>query len=305
MAAAKGPVICLGAAVVDLVFQLDEIPRIPTKVPAKSKTLRNGGPAGTGAVACSHMGIPAMFWGNVGDDADGVQTRQALERHGVDTSGLKILEGASTVLAIVMVDRNGERLIVAHGADIFQRPAGKLPLERLADASAVLVDSAWVDGSLALLEAAKAADLPSVLDGEDGRATELLLRMGSLARYPVYCEPAFAQITNGAAPDAGSLEGLSRKIGRNVAVTLGDRGSLWWTEEGLLQVPTLQVVCKDTTGAGDVFHGVFTGGIAEGMAMEQAIRFASAAAALKCEAGNGWDGMPSRSAVEHAMRKIE
>jgi sulfofructose kinase len=214
------------------------------------------------------------------------------------------LADASTVLAIVMVDRNGERLIVAHGADIFHRPAGRLPLDQVAGASAVLADSAWVEGSLALLEAAAAAGVPSVLDGEDGRDTSLLLRMGSLASFPVYCEPAFAQITDGAVPDAASLEGLSRKIGRNVAVTLGERGSLWWTDQGLLHVPALPVTCTDTTGAGDVFHGVFTGGIAEGMPMEQAIRFAAAAAALKCEAGNGWDGMPGRAAVEHAVKRF-
>jgi sulfofructose kinase len=41
------------------------------------------------------------------------------------------------------------------------------------------------------------------------------------------------------------------------------------------------------------------------MSVEQASRFGSAAAALKCEAGNGWDGMPDRIAVEHAMRRIE
>ncbi len=304
MSGAKGPVICLGAAVVDLVFQLDEIPRIPTKVPAKSKTLRNGGPAGTAAVACSHLGIPAAFWGNVGDDADGRQVRQALERHGVDISGVTTLKGAATVLAIVMVDRNGERLIVAHGADIFHRPAGPLALEKVADAGAVLADSAWTEGSLALLEAARAAGVPSVLDGEDGRGNEMLLRMASLARYPIFCEPAFAQITGGAVPDAASLEGLSRMVGGDVAVTLGERGSLWWTEGALLHIPALQVTCKDTTGAGDVFHGAFAGGIAEGMSVEQASRFGSAAAALKCEAGNGWDGMPDRVAVENAMRRM-
>jgi sulfofructose kinase len=296
--------VCLGAAVVDLVFQLDTIPREPTKILAKSRTLRNGGPAGTAAVACGNLGIPAAFWGNVGNDAHGVQTRDALIRHGVDVAGLTVLDGVPTVLAIVMVDRNGERLIVAHGAEIFERPAGRLPLDRLAGAGAVLADTAWIDGSLALLEAAEAMGVPSVLDAEDNRHTSLLLRLARLARYPVFCEGAFVQVTGGAAPDAQSLQALSEQLGRDIGVTMGERGSLWWLNGHLLHVPALAVTCEDTTGAGDVFHGAFAGGIAEGMPMERAIRFASAAAALKCQAGRGWDGMPSRLEVEEAMRGL-
>ncbi|WP_051328811.1 PfkB family carbohydrate kinase [Geminicoccus roseus] len=304
MSATTRPVICLGAAVVDLVFQLDAIPREPTKILARSKTLRNGGPAGTGAVACSRLGIPAAFWGNVGDDEHGAQTREALRRHGVDVSGLNTLDDAATVLAIVMVDPTGERLIVAHGADIFERPAGRLPLEKLGSAGAVLADTAWVDGTLAILEAAREAGVPSVFDGEDNRDTGLLLRLASLSRYPVFCEGAFAQVTGSAVPDAASLQGLASRLGRDIGVTLGERGSLWWIGGTLLHVPALQVDCKDTTGAGDVFHGAFAGGIAEGMPVERAIRFASAAAALKCAAGNGWDGMPDRETVERAMVRI-
>ena len=134
----RRPVICIGAAVVDLVFQLDAIPAAPSKVLASGKARRNGGPASTGAVACSRLGMPAAFWGNVGRDADGERTRDALIRHGVDTSGLTLLDDADTVLAIVMTDPEGERLIVAHGADIFGRSADGLPLDRLRHAGAVL-----------------------------------------------------------------------------------------------------------------------------------------------------------------------
>ena len=304
MAAARGPVICLGAAVVDLVFQLDVIPREPNKILAESRTRRNGGPAGTGAVACSRLGIPAAFWGNVGNDADGMQTREALAGHGVDVSGLAMVEDAQTVLAIVMVDRQGERLIVAHGADLFERPAGRLPLDRLQGAGAVLADSAWIEGSLAVLEAAQGSNVPSVFDGEDSCAGDRLLQLSHLATYPILSEGAFAKLAGGAAPDRASLEGLSTRIGRDLGVTLGERGSVWWVGGEFLHVPAIQVACRDTTGAGDVFHGAFAGGMAEGMPIERAIRFATAAAGLKCQAGDGWDGMPDRLAVEQAMRLI-
>ena len=297
------PVICVGAAVVDLVFQLDAIPRQPCKVVASSRARHNGGPAGTGAVACSRLGMPASFWGNVGQDEDGRQTRDALIRHGVETSGLRLLKNRPTVVAVVMVDPAGERMIVGHGAEIFGHPADGLPLEQLRDAGAVLADSAWLNGAIAVLEAADAIGLASVFDGEQSLPADTLRRCARLARYPVFCSEAFDKITGGAAPDTASLAALSAELGRNVGVTLGAAGSAWWVDGHFAQVPAIGVVCRDTTGAGDVFHGALAGAVAEAMPIERAIRFATAAAALKCAAGNGWDGMPDRAAVEQAMNR--
>lgn len=300
---AKGPVICLGAVVLDLVFEMAELPTRPLKVLARSRTQRNGGPAGTAAVALAALGIPAAFWGNVGQDADGDYTRGQMARWGVDVGGLKQVENARTVLAIVMVAPGGERLIVAHGAEIFQRPADDLPLDRLGSAGAVLADSAWVNGTEKILGETARLGIPSVMDVEEGHS-ERLTQLARLATYPVICEPAFAQMSGGAPPGSDSITALSRELGRDIGVTLGEKGSLWCLGGETVHVPALAVDCKDTTGAGDVFHGVFAGGLALRMPIRDAIRMATAAAALKCQAGNGWNGMPDRAAVEAAMRRV-
>ncbi len=70
-------------------------------------------------------------------------------------------------------------------------------------------------------------------------------------------------------------------------VTLGASGSLWLIEGAIRHVPTVPVSVRDTTGCGDVFHGVFALGVAEGMTPLQAARFASSAAALKARNGEG------------------
>ena len=51
------------------------------------------------------------------------------------------------------------------------------------------------------------------------------------------------------------------------------------------------------------FHGAYALAIAEGAAVPQAARFATAAAALKAANGNGWDGMADRAAVEALLRE--
>jgi sulfofructose kinase len=54
----------------------------------------------------------------------------------------------------------------------------------------------------------------------------------------------------------------------------------------------------DTLGAGDVFHGAFALAITENQDLITALRFASAAAALKCTRFGGAFAAPQRAEVE-------
>jgi sulfofructose kinase len=54
----------------------------------------------------------------------------------------------------------------------------------------------------------------------------------------------------------------------------------------------------DTLAAGDVFHGAFALALAEGCAEADALRFAAAAAAIKCTRFGGITGAPGRAEVE-------
>jgi sulfofructose kinase len=113
----------------------------------------------------------------------------------------------------------------------------------------------------------------------------------------VFAEPALAAFTGIADPDAALPEAASRLVGF-VGVTLGARG-FRWIESGAVRALTApEVRAVDTLGAGDVFHGAFALGLAEGMATESAGRFACAAAALKCTRFGGRAGTPTRDEVE-------
>jgi len=297
-------VICLGCTCADNVFELDEIPLTPIKVAALRRAKRGGGPAATGAVACAKLNIGAELWSWLGRDAEGEFLRASLQRHGVDVTNTPLRDGADTIVAFVLVDRRGERMIVSHGNFPMQHRIGHLPLERVAKADAVLVDSSWQTGAVAVLEAARAAGVPAVFDAE-GRDAGTLMDLARRASVPVFSEEGFERVSGGAAPDSASCAALADRLGAPmVGVTLGSRGSLWWLDGGLVHVPALPVVVQDTTGAGDVFHGALAAALAERMELLEAARFASAAASLKCALGNGWDGMPDRVAVEQAIRQL-
>ena len=54
----------------------------------------------------------------------------------------------------------------------------------------------------------------------------------------------------------------------------------------------------DTLGAGDVWHGAFALALGEGHDEHEAIRFASAVAAIKCTRFGGRAGVPDRTETE-------
>jgi len=80
------------------------------------------------------------------------------------------------------------------------------------------------------------------------------------------------------------------------AVTLGPRGVV--TEERC--TPAFRVAIKDTTGAGDVFHGAFALAIAEGRQEEESVRYASAAAASRCALGD----VPHQKHIDRILRGL-
>ena len=68
-----------------------------------------------------------------------------------------------------------------------------------------------------------------------------------------------------------------------------------------MRVPGFAVDAVDTTGAGDVFHAGAVYGLLQGWPVDDTLRFAAAAAALKCERIGGRPGIPT---LERALRLV-
>ena len=91
-----------------------------------------------------------------------------------------------------------------------------------------------------------------------------------------------------------------------LAGTRGPQGTIWLDEHGHLQeTPAFPVHTVDTLGAGDVFHGAFALAITQKQELRQALRFASAAAALKCTRFGGAFAAPQRAEVEKLLNQSQ
>ena len=103
---------------------------------------------------------------------------------------------------------------------------------------------------------------------------------------------------------AEMVRALSTQERPACVVTDGANGC-WYNEHGgvVKHFPAYQVICVDTTGCGDVFHGTYTAALARGEPVSRAIQIASASAALKATCCGGRDGIPNLAQVEHFIRE--
>ncbi|MEZ5866267.1 MAG: PfkB family carbohydrate kinase [Geminicoccaceae bacterium] len=290
----KSRVVCVGNLVHDEVFQIDQIPGVGIKVEVRGYESRFGGPAATAAVAICHLGGIASYWGRVGSDAAGETAIRLMRAAGVDCDGVAVIADSRTLRAIVLVDRKGERCIVTDRLSL-PPERGTLPDTSLDDAAVVLADTRWPKGALLGLQRAREAGVPTVLD-VDGGLPSVNAEMVALADHVVFSSQGLHEFA-GEGDLATLLRGCLTRPGQVLAATCGPAGSLWLIDGEIVPVPAFAMAAIDTTGCGDVFHGAYALGLAEGQQPLEAARFAAAVAAIKAARGQGWDGMGDRAAV--------
>jgi sulfofructose kinase len=301
---------CVGHASVDHHFEIEAFATQPTKTPATSYRQIVGGMAANAAIGLARLGTSVRLLGRVGDDAAGQFITTELRQLGVDAR-LEVVAEAHTSVSSVIVDARGERQIFNHRGDALAK-AHALATTQMHGASAVLVDPRWGDGAATALVWAREHKLLSVLDA-DIAPPEVLQRLVPLAQWAVFSEPGLRVFAPKASYPHGALQ-AALSLGAQVAmVTLGERGVAWLHagEKELHSLPAFRVKAVDTTGAGDVFHAALTWALAQLPAQaafsqeQQAVRFACAAAALKCEHGLGALGAPSLVQVQKFLASAE
>jgi sulfofructose kinase len=288
--------VCLGHSSVDTIYRVAAIPAMPTKVLASGYVEAGGGMASNASVAAARLGAEVEYWGRVGDDASGAQIIGWLEAEHVQTRRVRRIPGARSPRTAVLVDDHGERLICTYNDPALDDDASWLPITSLEDCDAVLTDVRWRAGARRVLDAARNAHVPTILDA-DIAAVDSLHDLCAHCDYAIFSESGLRAASG--TSDAG--EGL-RRMQHNaqgvVGVTLGAEGFLWLDagSERRLAAPRVSVV--DTLAAGDVFHAAFAIAIAERKSIVDAACFANAAAALKCTRPGGRNGAPTRDEVE-------
>lgn len=286
-----GVLVC-GIAVVDYVFQMETLPQSAEKHRANAMEVVGGGCAANAAVAIARLGGKAQLMTRLGDDATGHLIRADLEAEGVDLAPSVIASEGRSAVSSVMVDATGERMIVNFPGSGLAETAPVPPLPE-----AVLADTRWPEAALAVLNAAREAGVAAVLDAE----APVQPQVAEAATHVVFSAQGLMDFTGAATLEEG-LRMARAQLPGWVAVTDGARG-MAYLEDGIVHwLKGYDVEVVDTLGAGDVWHGAFALGLAEGLDELSAARHAHAAAALKCTAFGGRNATPTRAQVIDFMK---
>ena len=290
-------VLCIGMPVRDLTFHTPGIPARGYKENATAFDEICGGNALNGAISIVRLGGRASICGPMGDASE-TSSRfifEQMARVGIETKHLIHMPGLVTPISAVMIDPSGERTIVT-----FRDPElwhVKLPDfgMLLEDCDAILTESRCAEFCTDLCTEAVRRSIPVVVDVD--RAMSLREGLLNASTHLVFSSEAL-QETADVSDDGLALQKIAKLTKSFVAGTRGPRGTIWLDEHGRLQeTPAFPVHTVDTLGAGDVFHGAFSMAITEGQELRNALRFASAAAALKCTRFGGAFAAPQRAEV--------
>jgi sulfofructose kinase len=297
------PILCLGACAWTTIFRVESLPQGSAKIIPSEAMQIGDGMSASAACAIVSLGGQAEFWARVGDDANGRAAIASLTDAGLDCSNVRFVRDVRGSFCTVIVDAAGERIVIPRHDPALPNDIDWLPLDRirLGDFSAVLTEVRWPEGAAAVLEAARAAGIPAILDAEIG-ADGVLDHLAKRATHVLYSETGLAHHVEDDRSATGIDQQLAcaqRKIPHAfVGVTVGAEGFYWLDAESVLNhSPGIDVTVLDTLGAGDVFHGAYALALVEKMSPHEAARFACVAASLKCEVFGGRLGAPTREQV--------
>jgi sulfofructose kinase len=296
-------VLAVGENSLDTVTLIAQYPAAGSKHLVTQLRRLPGGQTATAAAALATLGWRTEYIGWFGDDLGASVGLESLKAAGVRCDRPRVIPGASSREAIVIVDASGERTVLAH-----QDPAGRLqpedvPPDRIDAARVVLLDDSG-PAAQAVARAARLAGARVVIDIDRERPGLIdLLRDVDVV---IVATGVTAALT-GVADPAAALEALQALTGAPVVCeTRGAAGSLAWAGGHVAATPAFDMPVVDTTGAGDLFRaGFIAGWLAGGDAatLEAALRYANAVAALACRGLGARGSLPSAADVDALLRR--
>ncbi|NNC36358.1 MAG: ribokinase [Hyphomonadaceae bacterium] len=278
-------VVVVGSINYDITSYLAEFPQANETLFAKDYKTAIGGKGLNQAVAAARIGADVKMIGCVGDDGFGEQAIAHLIANGVDCSRVVRSKEAPTGFAAIMVNDAGDNMIsVASGANKALTPKDVVAAKDSIEAADIVITQSEVSADVIAkaLEIANASGVPTVLNPApaDPSAIQLLKHSTYVTPNESETETLTGFYPEGELRVEDAIQKFKEYGAGTIVITLGSRGALISDGGAAETVEPFDVTSVDSTGAGDVFNGVFSVSIARGMEPAEAVKYASAAAAI-------------------------
>jgi sulfofructose kinase len=286
-------VVGLGLNAVDFLCVVPHFPHFDSKLRMLDFRQAGGGQAATAMVACQRLGLKTRYVGKTGGGDFGDYSRRSLEQAGVDTEGMLVVPDARNQCAFILIDdQTGERTIIWDRDHRLVMHPREVPRDIIASAKVLLIDGHDAAAAVQAARFAREEGMLVMMDAE--RISDETAELVSLSDI-VIGERQFPERFTGCTRMHDALTHIAGRGPRVAGVTLGKEGACVLCDGRFHHSPAYEVACRDTTGAGDVFHAAFIRALFEDWDLARCLAFSNAVAALKCRDLGGRAGLPTFS----------
>jgi ribokinase len=298
------PRVCVvGSANIDLTFRTARLPKPGETLRGHAFQIGYGGKGANQAVMAARLGAQVTLIGRVGNDFFGDGMLRSLTEQGIDIRYLQRDEKEPSGTAAIVVDDEAHNcILVVPGANGTLSSQDVREGEPAIHQARVLLAQleVHIETVLEAFRLARDAGVQTILN--PAPAAPLPDELLHLTDICVPNETELELLTGQAAGMLDQAEAAAREIVRRgpptVLVTLGARGVLMVTAQAVEHIPAFPVQAVDPTGAGDAFIGALAVFLAEDRTLAEAVRWASAAAALSVTRLGAQASFPARDEVE-------
>lgn len=290
-------ILCIGHSSWDMTVPVDDYPVENTKYRFSEKYSAGGGPASNAAYLLGKWGIETVIATTIGSDDFGTKIKKEFQDIKVNTEYIETNYEKETSFSFILINKkNGSRTVFNVATE---HPA----LKKLNyDFTPDIIFTDGHDYGATQNAISKYQNAISVIDA--GRITPELLELCKYIKY-IVCSKGFAETVTGMKFDFNNPQSLvniytklqNKYPNSNLTITLEEHGCLYTSGNEIKIMPGLKLTPVDTTGAGDIFHGAFTYGLANGFDMDKIVTFANIAAGLSVTKMGSRLSIPSLSEV--------
>lgn len=279
------PIAVIGSLNMDLVVRTARVPQGGETITGSAFALIPGGKGANQAVAAARAGASVRMIGAVGDDAFAPALLASLSAAGMDVTGVARLSDTPTGTATILLEDNGEnRIIIVPGANGRVTPQALQPhLDMLRQAGFILLQHEIpAETNRLIIEVAHTAGVPVLLNPAPFRPVppDLLQKIDTLVLNEVEASMLTGQTISSPEQATQAAWRMLEMGAQTAIITLGKAGAVLCQARAEVYQPAFNVTALDTTAAGDTFTGAYAAHRLRGQTARQALRFASAAAAL-------------------------
>jgi len=295
----ENPKICVvGACNLDLISYVPRLPSMGETLHGTRFQMGFGGKGANQAVMAAKLGGDVTMVTKLGQDVFGENTLKNFETWAVNTRHVHFTDQAFSGVAPIAVDQEGNNsIIIVTGAnDLLTDQEIEAARADIAAAQIMVCQlEIPLDITLAALRIARQEGVKTIFNPAPARP-ELPDELYQLS--DIFC-PNESETELLTGMPVGTLEEAETAaqvlIGRGagtVILTLGERGSLFVTENTTEHVTVKSVKALDTTGAGDAFVGSLAYFLALGKPLTEAMQRANRIAAISVQSSGTQTSFP-------------